>query len=261
MFAEERKRLILEWLQEGFTVRVPELGRRLEVSEATVRRDLQEMEEEGLLRRTHGGAMLLRAGLAGLEMSFQQKEDRFLPEKKAIAAFAASLVRPGEVILLDAGTTTLELARALPPLELTVATNSMEVAGVFRDIEQVEVWLLGGLWRKGTRSLVGPMTNRLLRELHFDKVFLAANALDAEKGVMTPNTLEAETKQHMVRAGREVFLLADHSKWGRCSTCRICGWEDLDGVILDGGASREQREALAGKVRIYDAQGDEGGRR
>ena len=241
MFAEERRNAIIQMLQSGQKVKVAELCRRLQVSEATVRRDLQELRTLGLIHRTHGGAL---SPQHPLERSFQDREVQQLAEKQAIAAHAAALVEDGETILLDAGTTTLEIARALRGRAVTVATNSMDVASIFTDDTTVDVILLGGSWRKSINSLVGPLTNQQLRTLHFDKCFLGANAVDVVSGVATHNLLEAETKQHMIAAAATTILVADHTKFGCQDFARICGLEELSLLISDKQLAAEQVSEL-----------------
>lgn len=251
MFAEERKNYILQFIQSGTPVKVSDLSENFEVSETTVRRDLQEMEEEGLLLRTHGGAIPVQPDH---EMTFAEKEIRFLEEKRKIAKAAAELVNQGDVVLLDAGTTTFEIAKELRNKQITIATNSMNIAELFIDISNVEVWMLGGVWRKNTRSLVGYLTNQQLQNLHFDKVFLAANAVDVTGGATTPNPTEAETKRNMVFAGDQVVLVIDHSKLGYRDTCKICNINELDTLIIDDNIPLEQLEAFSPHIEVIIAK-------
>lgn len=247
MFAEERKTEILQLVKIGNPVTVTSLSQRFGVSESTVRRDLQELEDNGLIQRTHGGAISVQTGF---EMSFQEKEVCFLAEKQQIAALAASLVNDGETVLLDSGTTTLEVARLLRNKKITVATNSMDIAQVFSDDANVETVVLGGTLRKNTRALVGYLTNDALRKMYFDKVFLATNGIDIEFGITTPNLTEAETKRYMLLAGKEKILVADHSKIGQRSLCRICGLEELDLLITDKGINDADGQQLGTLVKV-----------
>jgi DeoR family fructose operon transcriptional repressor len=251
MFAEERKSEILQLINIGNPVTVTSLSQRFGVSESTVRRDLQELEDNGLIQRTHGGAISVQTGF---EPSFQEKEVRSLAEKQQIAMMAASVVQDGETVLLDSGTTTIEIARLLRMKNITVATNSMDVAQVFGDDSQVETLLLGGTLRKNTRSLVGYLTNDALRRMYFDKVFLAANGIDVLLGITTPNLSEAETKRYMLQAGKEKILVSDHSKIGQRSLCRICGLEEVDLLITDQGISPEDHQQLSALVRVMTNQ-------
>jgi len=250
MFAEERKTKILQWIEAGKPVKVGIVSEQLGVSESTIRRDLQELENDGLLQRTHGGAISVHSNF---EFSYQEKEIRYREEKQKIAKAAAELVKDGETVFLDTGTTTLQIAYALRGKDITVATNNMDLAQVFVDDPKVEVIVLGGSLRKATRSLVGYLTNEMLSRLHFDKVFLAANAVDPELGVTTPNVNEAETKRHMVKAGNEVILVVDHSKLWEKALCQICSLNEISVLLTDDGVEEEEAKQFNQYVRVQIA--------
>jgi len=250
MFAEERKAEILQLVESGKPVKVGDLSERFEVSESTVRRDLQELENVGLIQRTHGGAISIQSSL---ELSYQEKEILFYDEKQKIAKAAVDLVKDGETVFLDTGTTTLQIAYALRGRTITVATNSMDIAQVFADDPQVEVIVLGGSLRKSIRSLVGFLTNEMLASLHFDKVFLAANAVDPDFGVTTPNLIEAETKRHMVKVGKEVILVVDHSKLWERTMCKICSLSEINLLLTDDGLEAADLKSLSQYVQVQIA--------
>lgn len=253
MFAEERRNKIIQLIKAKQPVKVIDLSSRFEVSEATIRRDLHELEKTGFIQRTHGGAV---SSQLGAELSFHDREVCFLEEKKAIAALAASLVSDGETILLDAGTTTREIARALCGKKLTVATNSMDVASVFAEEADIEVLLLGGTWRKSINSLIGPLTNSLLKHFSFDKVFLAANGIDCTLGATTKHIAEAETKRAMLSAGKSIILAADHSKFEKRTFSKICGLEELSLMITDNAIPEDTLENLRIYTRVLVAEID-----
>ncbi|OLN29726.1 DeoR/GlpR family DNA-binding transcription regulator [Desulfosporosinus metallidurans] len=250
MFAEERKAEILQLMESGQPVKVGDLSQRFDVSESTIRRDLQELENVGLIQRTHGGAISVQSSF---ELSYQEKEIRFYDEKQKIAKAAVDLVKDGETVFLDTGTTTLQIAFALRGKTITVATNSMDIAQVFAEDPQVEVIVLGGSLRKNIRSLVGFLTNEMLAKLHFDKVFLAANAVDLELGVTTPNLMEAETKRHMVKAGKEVILVVDHSKLWEKAMCKICSLSEINLLLSDDGVDEADIKRLSEYVQVQIA--------
>lgn len=247
MFAEERHKRILDLVRAGNPVKVIELSEMLDVSESTIRRDLQDLEQAGLLQRTHGGAV---SSQLGLELSFGDREVQLLEEKRSMADVAASLVEDGETVLLDAGTTTLEIAKALRNKKITVATNSMEIVHVFMEGSEVNVIVLGGALRKNIHSLVGPITDVTLKKLYFDKVFLAANAVDIEFGATTQNMIEAQTKATMVTVGREIYLVADHSKFGKRCFAKICGLEEITGLITDNNTEEGILTSLRGITKV-----------
>jgi DeoR family transcriptional regulator, fructose operon transcriptional repressor len=253
MFAEERKQRILAALQRRPAVRIAELGRALRASHASVRRDLADLERAGLLKRTHGGAV--SASLAAFELSVAEKQDHYLSEKIAIAALAANLIQQGDTVFLDAGSTTRQIARELNDRRgITVVTNALNIAWELAPTD-VELVLTGGQLRRGILSQVGPLAEQAIAALHVDKLFLAANGVDVEKGVTTPNLLEAQTKRAMVGRATEVILVADRSKFGRVTFGRICALERLHAVITDDGLPRETTKAIEQLgVKVYLAE-------
>ncbi|GAB6876904.1 DeoR/GlpR family DNA-binding transcription regulator [Thermaerobacter litoralis] len=235
MFAEQRRRQIIALLTSDRAVSVTELAARFGVSESTIRRDLREMEELGLVERTHGGAVL--PDLRRYEPAFHQKEAERRAEKDAIARMAAQLVETGDTIILDSGTTTLALARLLRSCtDLTVVTNSIVIAGELAAAPGVEVVVTGGTVKGRTMALVGAEVVRFLSRVNVDRVFLGINGIDLEAGLTTPTLAEAETKRAMMRAAREVVLLADHSKLGRVTFAHVADLKEVDRLITDSGA-------------------------
>ncbi|WP_150265932.1 DeoR/GlpR family DNA-binding transcription regulator [Paenibacillus tepidiphilus] len=232
LFEEERKRSIVQYIDTHTRGSVQELSRGLGVSESTVRRDLKELEEARLLKRTHGGAVSLRG--AQYEPAVADKEAQFQEEKQRIARKAAGLVSEGDTILLDGGTTTLEIARELKAFaRLTVITNSLLALGELKDCRHLEVSITGGMLRPDTLAFVGPMTERSLEMVRVDKAFIGTNGLDAREGITTPNMLEAATKRKMISVAKQAILVADHSKIGQVSFCKFADLRELDHCVLD----------------------------
>ena len=243
MFAEERKQRILAVLHQKPAVRVTELGRALRVSEASIRRDLADLERTGLLKRTHGGA--IGARMAAIEPSLAEKEDQYQAEKAAIARLAATLVQPGDTIFLDAGSTTRQIARQLRHHHgITVVTNALNIAWELASSD-LDLLVTGGQVRRGILSQVGPLADHVIGAVHVDKLFLGANGVDINKGVTTPNLQEAQTKRAMVERASEVILVADHSKFGRITFGRICGLDRIHRVISDDGLPAAAATALS----------------
>lgn len=237
-FKEERWREILGMLAEHGRIRVGMLAGRLNVSEATVRRDLEAMQAQGLLQRTHGGAMLPRP--TAFEISFDESQGRALTEKRAIGLRAARLVGEGDSIIIESGSTTLELARCLGEFHrLTVLTNSLAICKELSTHDGIEVMVLGGTLRRQSASLVGPWVSDLLRNVRVDKAFLGANGISAEFGISAPNVFTAETRKAMIAAARSCIALADHSKLGIESLYRVAPVNALDVLVTDAGASHE----------------------
>jgi DeoR family fructose operon transcriptional repressor len=242
MFAEERKQQILAALQRSPAVRVVDLGRALRASAASIRRDLADLERSGLLKRTHGGAVSNRVAVA--EPSLAEKKDRHQAEKALIATFAAGLVEHGDTIFLDAGSTTRAIALELQHRSgITVVTNALNIAWDLAAAD-IEVILTGGQMRPGVLSQVGPIAEHAIAGLHVDMLFLAANGVDLEKGVTTPNLVEAQTKRAMVDSARQVILVVDHSKFGHVAFGRVCALDRVDAVITDDGVPNDLVTAL-----------------
>jgi len=232
LFEEERKRSIVEFVERHSRGSVQELSQEMGVSESTVRRDLKELEEARLLKRTHGGAVSLQS--VNFEAAIADKEDRFLEEKLRIARKAVDMIQPGDAILLDGGTTTLQIARELKNFTgIKVITNSIMVLNELKDCRNIEVSITGGMLRPDTMAFVGPMTERSLEMVRVDKAFLGTNGMDLREGITTPNMLEAATKRKMISVAKQVVLLADHSKIGQVSFCKVADLAEMDHCIFD----------------------------
>ncbi|HEU5139346.1 MAG TPA: DeoR/GlpR family DNA-binding transcription regulator [Bacillales bacterium] len=242
MFATQRKAKILERLEEKKSVTVTMLAEDLGVSESTIRRDLEDLEEQGELKRTFGGAVLTE--VSTFEPSLPEKVVHYPEEKSAIGRKALSLIESGDTILLDSGTTTLEIARNLPDMEITVVTNSLQIGQELSSYRNVKLLFLGGELRPTTGAFVGSLTESLLSQLNVDKLFLGTNAIDLEHGVTTPNTTEAATKRAMIHSAREVILTADHSKFGKISLVKVCDFADLDVILTDSDLPEEYAEVF-----------------
>lgn len=256
MFPEERRRVILERMWSGASVKVGELSTEFGVSESTIRRDLRELEESGLLARTHGGALPAESTLA--EPTFAEKTDQHLAEKRAIGVMAASLVRDGDSVILDAGTTTLEAARALRGCRnLTVVTNAFHIAAELADVESIHVIVIGGSVRGKTLALVGPMAERALEEVNVDWAFIGTNGIDLERGLTTPTQAEAAVKRRMIGAARQVAVLTDSSKVGKVAFATVAALSNSQVVITDQGADPDFVTELVTrglKVMLADAR-------
>ncbi|BBH24164.1 DeoR family transcriptional regulator [Paenibacillus baekrokdamisoli] len=258
LFEEERKRQIAEYVHQQGRASVQELANNFQVSESTVRRDLKDLEVQELLQRTHGGAVAVMQN-DNIEPSFLEKEDRFQQQKLAIARTALSFIREGDTIMLDSGTTTYHLAKLLKNFQrLTVVTNSVMVAQELANEKNIELLLTGGTLRPETLAMVGPFAERAIESVHVDKLFLATNGFDSEAGLTTPNLIEAATKKRMIRSADQVFLLADHSKFGKISFSRFGDPEDVTTLITDSLASPAILQVFE-EIGIVVALADHGG--
>jgi len=237
MLAHERAEKIVERLRERGTVSAQELVRTLQVSAPTIRRDLERLESEGVLRRVHGGAFLAQAVADGTtEAPFAEVVSANAAGKDAVAAAAAELVSPGQVVLLDIGTTTMRVARQLRGRQVTVITSSLAVLDVLRNDECVDLVLLGGTVRRNFHSLVGPLTEDSLASVSADIAFLSCTGVRPDGSVVDDISQEATLKRAMVRSADRVVLTAPASKFPGTGSLRICPLGDLSDLITTAGA-------------------------
>ena len=220
LFAEERRRAILDRLRASGKVTVEELAGHFGVSAPTIRTDLARLEEMGVLQRTHGGAIPASGTL--FEPAYSQRQVIRHAEKQAIGRAAAEMVTDGETILLDAGTTTFELALALRERSaLTVVTNSIPIALALSENEAIEVTLVGGRIQPKRLAALGPLAVRYLRSFHVDRAFLSFNGVDAAGGFSVVDFEAAESKERMMASAGETIVLADSAKIGRIAFARV----------------------------------------
>jgi Transcriptional regulators of sugar metabolism len=248
--ARQRQAMILEQVREHGAVRVADLVTTLGVSDMTVRRDLELLQERGLLEKVHGGAAAIE-GSSLFEPGFTVKSTLMETEKDLIATSAAALVTPGTAIAISAGTTTYALARRLTDIPgLTVLTNSVPVADVlYKDGRPDQTVILSGGVRTPSDALVGPFAVDVIRSLHVDSVFMGTHGMDARSGFTTPNILEAETNRALIQAGRRLIVLADHTKWGIVGISSVARLEEADTLITDAGLDPAASHQLAMAVR------------
>jgi DeoR/GlpR family transcriptional regulator of sugar metabolism len=227
VLAQRRYDRILDAVRTGGPVEVRALAELLDVSEATIRRDLNRMQRSGLIKRVRGGAALGTAN----EPPYAQVASRDHAEKDAIATTAADLVHDGDVVLLDIGTTVHGLAARLHGRSVTVVTSSLAVYDELAADDTVELILLGGAVRRNYRSLVGFLTEHALREIHAQRLFLGTSGIRPDGTVLDTTTVEVPVKQAMLRAVDEVVLLADPSKFPGSGLARVCGPDDIDILV------------------------------
>jgi DeoR family transcriptional regulator, fructose operon transcriptional repressor len=243
LFAEERRRSILERLKASGKVTVEELVAAYAVSAPTIRADLARMEDMGLLQRTHGGAIPTSGTL--FEPAYAQRQVMRHREKQAIARAGAELVEDGETILLDAGTTTFELALLLRERRsLTVVTNSIPIALALTENESLEVMLVGGRVQPRRLAALGPLAVRYLGSFRVDKAFLSFNGVDAEAGFTVVDFEAAEAKERMMDCARETIVLADSAKVGRVAFARVAPASSAHLLITDDEIRGEDSRSL-----------------
>lgn len=243
MLSAERRDRILDALDRHGAVKVTTLHDTLGFSEATLRRDLQQLEDDGLLRRTRGGALRLKPEVVQ-ERSVSDKAAICAAEKQAIGRAAARLVLPGDVIALNGGTTTAQLARALHQVaSLRLVTNSIGVAAELAGRPNVEVTVTGGTLR-GSMELYGPQAEQMLEHLFVRTAFLGVDGLTLRHGLTTYNPLEAHTNQAIIARAERVVVVADHTKIGRVTLALIAPCSAIHTLITDSAAPTGELEAL-----------------
>jgi DeoR family transcriptional regulator of aga operon len=251
LMIEERRRRIRELLRAEGRVTVEALATRFGTSQVTIRGDLSTLESAGALTRTHGGALRV---LEDQPLNVKQLQHR--AEKQRIAAAAAALIRNGETIILDSGTTTAEIARCIRQLDLesiNVITNALNIAALLIDVPSVRLIVPGGILRRESNSLSGPGAEAALASLQANRLYLGADAVDPQLGVMTPHLAEAELNAKMIAISQQVVVVADSSKFMRRNISLIARVEQLHLLITDRAAPAdaiEQLRACGVEVRL-----------
>jgi len=240
---ENRLVAILGILQQSGNVSVDELRTKLDVSVVTIRRDLNLLEERGLLRRTHGGAESIEPLFYEPfrnDRSFQAQVSRFADEKRHIGRAAAAMIKAGETIALTPGTTTTEVIRGLPlNHNITVVTNTVNVAMELSKRKDISVFVTGGYLRGEWFSLIGPTAIHALEHVVVNSLFIGADGIDPSWGVTCFSPDEAALNGTMVKHAQRKIAVVDHSKFGVVAGWRICQLSDLDILITDAGATDE----------------------
>jgi len=240
LLCEERRRETLKILDEQRRVTVEGLANRFQVSAVTIRSDLEHLAAEGLLVRSHGGAILPLG--PQMEYPLQVKKTLHRAEKIRIGRAAAQLIQPRQTVILDSGTTTAEVARALKKTNtegLTVITHALNIGQELVEAANISLLMIGGVLRHLSGSFVGPQAERMMSELHADHFFLAVDGFDPQAGPSTPDVLEAQLNAVMIRMAKEVTVIADATKFGRRSLSIIGDIGSIDRVITDDRVTEE----------------------
>ena len=243
MLNEERRRHILEILNRDGRVLVVDLAKQFRTSQVTIRKDLDVLQAHGRIQRSHGGALPARESALD-DPTLREKEKLHRKEKLQIAAAAVRMVREGQVVILDSGTTTTAIARALRKFQnLTIITNAVNIAAELSG-SSLEVILTGGTLRKNSFSLVGPIAEETLRRLNGDILFLGVDGFDVQHGLTTPNLLEAKVNRAMMEVARIVVAVCDSSKFGRRTLSLIAPSSAAHYLITDRGVSKPDLAAV-----------------
>jgi len=241
MFAEERRSRLLELVRVRRFAALPELTTVLDVSESTIRRDLDHLEEQGSIRRIHGG--VLYAGDSAMLPDFEARQTAEIDQKRAIARAAVDLIADGESVVLDGGSSTYEVARLLLGRSLHIVTTSLAVANLIAPDTRSELVLIGGNICPRTGVARGPYADNMLRQVRASKAILSVAGIK-EDGLFNNNLLLVATEQAMMEAADEVIVVADSTKFGRQSLGHLCPLEKIDRIVVDGGIPKNWQETV-----------------
>lgn len=243
LLSEPRRRRILEWIQEEGAARVRDLAHAFQVSEATIRQDLERLEAEGHITREHGGAFLNSVPAQVHALSLHHQDN--MEKKRRIGALAASLVKDGETLILDAGTTTTEVAnRLVGRSDLTVITNALNIALTLGAVQGFAVHMPGGQFKAPTLSLSGDKAVDYFRNIFAAKLFLATAGVALDAGLTYPSFADLQLKEAMIKAASRVYLVADSTKINKSSFTRLGALEVIHAFITDDGISDADAQAF-----------------
>lgn len=239
MILDQRRHNILQTVEKQGFVSLQSLVELVGASESTIRRDLEYLDRIGQIRRTRGGASFTGESLTG----FDERRLQATAEKQAVAKVAAGLIQPGEAVLLDGGTTTLEVARHLMGRALHVVTNSLPIVNLLANQPEIELIQIGGYLFPKTGVALGPLAVSALSQIHVRRLIMSVGGI-TEHGLFNTNTLLVETERQMMLSAEEVVVVTDSSKLGHSALAHLCPLEKVDLVVVDGGITAEWRRIL-----------------
>ncbi|SDJ77589.1 DeoR/GlpR family DNA-binding transcription regulator [Sediminibacillus albus] len=242
MLSIERYQRILAELEQQKIVKVSDLSGILNVTEKTIRIDLETLEKRGLLTRIHGGAVLVESEERLLPI--QERQSGHSQVKKAIAEQAMTLVRPRETILMDGGSTTVEIAKLLGDMEVTVITNDLNIAHILQDKEKIQLLVPGGTRIPNSTSLMGAQATELLKKLHVNRVFFGATGISVDQGLTVFTSLHADWKKQIVECAEQVTLVADSSKFGKVALIQFAAIDQVNEIITDNRLDEQIKQQL-----------------
>jgi DeoR/GlpR family transcriptional regulator of sugar metabolism len=259
VLVEERRQRVLDLVSRRGFVALADLAEEIHASESTIRRDLDYWGQQGVLKRTHGGAIYL--GDSSVLPALEERSASQVEEKRAIARAASARIRDGDAILLDGGTTTLEVARLLVGRSLQIVTNSLPIANLFASSRETDLVMLGGYVYPKTGVALGPLTVRMMEDVHVHQTIMSVGGITS-KGLFNSNLLLVETERRMMTCADEVVVVADHTKLGRQALAFLCELREIDTLIVDRAPEGAEHDMLdqAG-VRLVVAGAGEDGRR
>lgn len=241
LFPAERQKGIYQHLQKQNAAKVNELAQLFNVSEMTIRRDLEELERKDMITRTHGGAILSEGTMRDLNV--EERQTKQLEEKQMIAQKAKELIKEGDILALDASTSAAELAKLLHDIpNLTVVTNSLLVANAVQHFSNVTLIMCGGIMRQEASSFVGPLAEAFLLNFHFTKTFFSSNAVHPVNGITDTNMFEISMKRLMISRSKEAYALMDSTKYNKVAFSPVCPFDQISGIITDSHLNEEIRQ-------------------
>lgn len=239
MILDQRRHNILQTIESNGFVSLQKLVELVGASESTIRRDLEYLDRIGQIRRTRGGASFSGESLTG----FEERRSQATAEKQAVARVAASLIQPGEAVLLDGGTTTLEVARQLIGRALHVVTNSLPIVNLLANQPEIELIQIGGYLFPKTGVALGPLAVSALSQIHVRRLFMSVGGI-TEQGLFNTNTLLVETERQMMLSAEEVVVVTDSSKLGHSALAHLCPLQKVHQLVVDRGITDEWRRIL-----------------
>lgn len=232
MLAIERRQEIMVMIKRDQSVRVHDLAPKFNVTEETIRRDLDKLDKEGKVKKTYGGAVLVNP--VSEDPSFSDRLKVNMDSKKSIGMKAATLIKDGETIFIDMSTTALEVIKAVPfNINITVITNSLEAIVTLGKMANIKLISIGGTFDKSNQYMGGTMANRFIEHYYVDKTFFSVKAFSKDRGIMDSKEEIAEIKNRMVKNAREAILVIDHSKFNQGALFNVIDLRDLEMVVTD----------------------------
>ena len=255
MFKEERQQRLLSYVNDRKKATVDELGAVLNVSKVTIRRDLDELNDMGLLAKTFGGA-LSKGSMLSMEIPSSHKTSLCIEEKRVIGQIGAGLVDDGDVVILDSGTTTLEIAKRIAEKRIIVITNDLSIALALASRPSVTLVLAGGVVESGVNVTTGHNAEEVFSQIHANKAFLGADALSLDDGITDRSYAQLPIKRAMLRAGEKKIVVADHTKFEQHVFAHVCQLSEINTLVTDAIDPDFEQAVRSLGVEVIAGQGD-----
>ena len=243
-FTLERRIKMIDILESAGQIKISEMSKQFNVSRVTIRNDLAHLEEKGLLIRIRGGG--IKSQRVNIDFHLNEKSKRHLTEKQKIGKKTVELIKDDDTIILDSGTTTLEIAKHLSHLKsLTVITNALNIASQLINYPQINVVMLGGILRRSSLSMIGPIAEANIRNYFCDKFIMGVDSIDSQYGISTPTVEEAQLNRLMIEISKEVIVVTDSSKFLRKSFAFIAPIKVIKTIVTDSNIPQDELKNLS----------------